>query len=415
MKKSFSMFDRDKWQEIFGTIRKNKLRTFLTALSVAWGIFILIILLGCGKALRNSAEDSFLRDAINSLDIEGGQTSIAANGFKIGRRIQLTNDDYELIRSKVHGLEYTTAAFSGAGSRLLGYKNQHGAFHVRACLPDHQMLENAQQISGRFINKIDIDEYRKVCTIGVPVKKALFVDEDPMNKFIEVDGIPFKVVGVFVDPGDRDNDRIYIPLSTAQRAFNGKKNVEVVWTSIKKDPTINSEDLVTQTRLLLASKYHFSPADLSAVRIENWSLQYERVMKLFAGIELFIWIIGIFTLIAGVVGVSNIMMIIVKERTKEIGIRKAIGASPFSIVMLIVQEAIFITALAGYIGLMLGVGVLQLLNYFKMEGEFFHRPEVNINVAISATVLIVIAGALAGLFPAIQAAKVEPIEALRTE
>lgn len=412
------MFDRDKWQEIFGTIRKNKLRTFLTALSVAWGIFILIFLLGCGKALRNSAEDSFLRDAINSLDIEGGQTSIAHNGFKIGRRIQLTNEDYELIRSKVHGLEYTSAAYSGeteGGTRLLGYKNQHGAFRVRACLPDHQMLENSTQISGRYINKIDIDEFRKVCTIGIPVKKALFLNEDPMNKFIEVDGIPFKVVGVFTDPGDRDNDRIYIPLSTAQRAFNGKKNVEVVWTSIKKDPAIKSEELVTQTRMLLASKYHFSPDDLNAVRIENWSLEYERVMKLFAGIEMFIWIIGIFTLIAGVVGVSNIMMIIVKERTKEIGIRKAIGASPFSIVMLIVQEAIFITAMAGYIGLMLGVGLLQLMVYFKMEGDFFHRPEVNMSIAISATILIVVAGALAGLFPAMHAAKVQPIEALRTE
>jgi putative ABC transport system permease protein len=412
------MFDRDKWQEIFGTIRKNKLRTFLTAFSVAWGIFILIVLLGCGKALRNSAEDSFLRDAINSLDIEGGQTSIAYNGFKIGRRIQLTNEDYELIRSKVRGLEYTSAAFSGetqGGTRLLSYKNQHGAFRVRACLPEHQMLENAQQISGRFINKIDIDEFRKVCTIGIPIKKALFINEDPMNKFIEVDGIPFKVVGVFVDPGDRDNDRIYIPLSTAQRAFNGKNNVEVVWTSIKKDPAINSEDLVKQTRMLLATKYHFSPADLNAVRIENWSLEYERIMKLFAGIEMFIWIIGIFTLIAGVVGVSNIMMIIVKERTKEIGIRKAIGASPFSIVMLIVQEAIFITALAGYTGLMLGIGALELMVYFKMEGEFFHRPEVDLNVAIFATILIVVAGALAGLFPALQAAKVEPIEALRTE
>ncbi len=412
------MFDRDKWQEIFGTIRKNKLRTFLTAVSVAWGIFVLIILLGCGKALRNSAEDSFLRDAINSLNVEGGQTSIAYNGFKIGRTIQLTTEDYELIRSKVNNLEYVSAAYSGrteGGSRLLSYKNQHGAFLVRACLPDHQMLENAEQISGRFINKKDVDEFRKVCTIGVPVKKALFLGEDPINKFIDVGGIPFKVVGVFVDPGDRDNDRIYIPLSTAQRAFNGKNNVEVVWTSIKKDPAVNSEELVSQTRSLLASKYHFSPADLNAVRIENWSLEYERIMNMFSGIELFIWIIGIFTLIAGVVGVSNIMMIVVKERTKEIGIRKAIGATPFSIVMLIVQEAIFITGIAGYIGLMLGTGLLQAMVYFKMEGEFFHRPEVDLSAAIIATIIIIIAGALAGLFPAMRAAKVQPIEALRTE
>lgn len=410
------MFDWDKWQEIFGTIRKNKLRTFLTAFSVAWGIFVLIILLGCGKALRNSAEDSFMRDAINSLDIEPGQTTIAFNGFKPGRQIQLTNEDYEMIRTKVMDMEYTSAVYDGNNrTRVLSYKNLHGAFAVRSCLPDHQMLENCTATSGRFINKIDIDECRKVCVIGMPVKKVLFPHEDPMNAFIDVDGIPFKVVGVFTDPGDRDNDRIYIPLSTAQRAFNGKNYVNVIWTSIKKNSKVNSETLVEQARMLLAAKHHFSPADMNAIRIENWSKEYENVMNLLSGIELFTWIIGIFTLIAGVVGVSNIMMIIVKERTKEIGIRKAIGASPFSIVMLIVQEAIFITACAGYIGLLFGIGVLQLLNALGVEGEFFHRPEVNMNVAVFATILIVIAGALAGLFPAMRAAKVEPIEALRTE
>lgn len=410
------MFDRDKWQEIFGTIRKNKLRTFLTAFSVAWGIFVLIILLGCGKALRNSAEDSFMRDAINSLNVEGGQTTIAYNGFKPGRQIQLTNEDYELIRTKVANMEYTSAVYDGnTRTRVLGYENQHGAFAVRSCLPDHQMLENAGIISGRFINKTDVDECRKVCVMGLPVKKVLFPHGDPINEFIEVDGIPFKVIGVFKDPGDRDNDRIYIPLSTAQKAFNGKNYVNVIWSSIKKNSDVKSEALVEQARMLLAAKHHFSPADLNAIRIENWSKEYENVMSLLSGIELFTWIIGIFTLIAGVVGVSNIMMIIVKERTKEIGIRKAIGASPFSIVMLIVQEAIFITATAGYVGLMLGMGVLQLLNSLGVEGDFFHRPEVNLNVAISATLLIVVAGALAGLFPAIRASKVEPIEALRTE
>lgn len=410
------MFDRDKWQEIFGTIRKNKLRTFLTAFSVAWGIFVLIILLGCGKALRNSAEDSFMRDAINSLNVEGGQTTIAYNGFKPGRQIQLTNEDYELIRTKVANMEYTSAVYDGnTRTRVLSYENQHGAFAVRSCLPDHQMLENAGIINGRFINKTDVDECRKVCVMGLPVKKVLFPHGDPINEFIEVDGIPFKVIGVFKDPGDRDNDRIYIPLSTAQKAFNGKNYVNVIWSSIKKNSDVKSEALVEQARMLLAAKHHFSPADLNAIRIENWSKEYENVMSLLSGIELFTWIIGIFTLIAGVVGVSNIMMIIVKERTKEIGIRKAIGASPFSIVMLIVQEAIFITATAGYVGLMLGMGVLQLLNSLGVEGDFFHRPEVNLNVAISATLLIVVAGALAGLFPAIRASKVEPIEALRTE
>lgn len=410
------MFDRDKWQEIFGTIRKNKLRTFLTAFSVAWGIFVLIILLGCGKALRNSAEDSFMRDAVNSINIEPGQTTIAFGGFKPGRQIQLTTEDYELIRTRVANMEYTSAIYDGNNrTRVLGYNNQHGAFTVRSCLPDHVMLEKCAILSGRFINKIDIDDCRKVCVIGLPVKNVLFKHEDPINQFIEVDKIPFKVIGVFKDPSDRDNDRIYIPLSTAQRAFNGKNYVNDIWTSIQPNSTIKSDDLVEQARALLAARHHFSPADRNAIRIENWSREYENVMSLLSGIEIFTWIIGIFTLIAGVVGVSNIMMIIVKERTKEIGIRKAIGASPFSIVMLIVQEAVFITATAGYTGLMLGMAVLELLNSLGVEGDFFHRPEVNVSVALSATLLIIVAGALAGLFPAIRASKVEPIEALRTE
>jgi len=410
------MFDTDKWQEIFGTIRKNKLRTFLTAFSVAWGIFVLIILLGCGKALRNSAEDSFMRDAVNSIYIEGGQTSIAYNGFKVGKRIQLTTEDYEQIKSKIGNLEYHSAMYSGGtDSRVLSFKNLHGVFTVRSCMPDHRPLENAAIVEGRFINNIDISECRKVCVIGIPVKKVLFPKDNPLNQFIAVDGIPFKVIGYFNDPGQPDNDRIYIPLTTAQRAFNGKKNIDGSWSSIIKNSPVKSDDLVKEIRALLAARHRFSPADMNAVRVDNWSKEYENIMAMFFGIELFTWIIGVLTLIAGVVGVSNIMMIIVKERKKEIGIRKAIGASPASIVMLIVQESIFITACAGYIGLLFGIGVIQLLNQLKIEGDFFRRPEVNLSVAVSATLLIIVSGALAGLFPALRAAKVEPIEALKDE
>jgi putative ABC transport system permease protein len=408
------MFDRDKWQEIFGTISKNKLRTFLTAFSVAWGIFILIVLLGAGQAFRNSAQDQFMSDAINSLYIEGGQTSIAYDGFKPGRKIELTNADYDLIKSKIHNIDNTSAAFDVRNNATLKYKNETSSYTIRACLPEHGYLERVVMLQGHFINKIDIAEYRKVCVLGLPVKEVLFKDEDPMNKFIEVAGIPFKVVGVFKDPSDRDNNRIYIPLSTAQRAYNGKK-LDWLWATIDDKAVGNSEAVVEQTREVLAKKYHFDPKDLNAVQIYNSALDYIRVMNLMDGIKMFIWVIGIFTLIAGIVGVSNIMMIIVKERTREIGIRKAIGASPISIVMLIVQEAIFITGVAGYTGLVLGVGVLELLNKAGVEGDFFKRPQVNFSVAISATVLIVVAGGLAGLFPALRAAKVEPVEALRSE
>ena len=407
------MFDKDKWQEIFATISKNKLRTFLTAFSVAWGIFILIVLLGAGKGLSNGAHNEFIHDAVNSLNVEGGQTVIPFNGIKPGRSIQLTNEDFDLVNSKIAHLDHSSAVYERNGAQILTYNNQHATFTVRAVMPDHNYLENATTIEGRFLNLLDIKEFRKVCAIGVPVKKALFKDEDPIGKFISVAGTPYKVIGVFTDPGNGDNERIYIPLTTAQRAMNGKNYIENIWSSLDNVALDNSDSIVKQVRAILAVQHNFSPADINAIRIENWSEEYKRIMNMLTGINLFIWIIGIFTLIAGIVGVSNIMMIIVKERTKEIGIRKAIGATPISIVMLIVQEAIFITAIAGYTGLVLGVGLLQLFS--DAESDFFRHPAVDFNVAIAATLLIIVSGALAGLFPALKASKVQPVEALRDE
>ena len=407
------MFDSDKWQEIFATISKNKLRTFLTAFSVAWGIFILIVLLGAGKGLSNGAEKEFVHDAVNSLNIEGGQTVTPYKGIKPGRSILLTNEDYDLVSSKIAHIEHSTAARFQRNSNTLSYGNQHAGFMVRACMPEHNYLENATTIEGRFLNQMDIREFRKVCAIGVPVKKALFKEESPIGKFIDVSGTPYEVVGVFTDPGNGDNERIYIPITTEQKAMNANNRIDNIWSSLDRVALDNSDAIVKQVRDLLAAKHNFSPADVNAVRIENWSKDYKRMLTMLDGIKIFIWIIGIFTLIAGIVGVSNIMMIIVKERTKEIGVRKAIGATPISIVMLIVQEAIFITAIAGYTGLVLGVGLLQLFN--ETESDFFQHPSVDFNVAIAATLLIILSGALAGLFPALKASRVQPVEALRTE
>jgi putative ABC transport system permease protein len=407
------MFDIDKWQEIFATINKNKLRTFLTAFSVAWGIFILIVLLGAGKGLSNGAHKEFMHDAVNSLNIENGQTVVPYKGIKPGRSIQLTNEDFELVSSRIGHIEHSSAVYFERNSNVLTYENQHATFMVRACMPDHHYLENASIIEGRFINQIDIDEFRKVCAIGVPVKKSLFKNEEAIGKYIDVSGTPYKVIGVFTDPGNGDNDRIYVPVTTVQRARNAQNHIDNIWSSLDNVALNNSEAIVKQVRELLAQQHNFSPSDISAVRIENWSEDYKRIMDMMEGINLFIWIIGIFTLIAGVVGVSNIMMIIVKERTKEIGIRKSIGATPVSIVMLIVQESIFITAIAGYTGLVLGVGLLQLFS--DTEADFFQHPSVDFNVAIASTCLIIVSGALAGLFPALKASKVQPIEALRDE
>jgi putative ABC transport system permease protein len=407
------MFDLDKWQEILGTIKKNKLRTILTAFSVAWGIFILIILLAAGQGLRNGAQAQFGNDAANSIWIDGGQTSMAYGGYKPGRTIQLKNEDFYTIKNNTRDVDHASATYGWRENKTLSYKNEHSGFLVRSCAPDHHLLEKAKIIKGRFINELDFNEFRKVCVMGKPVEDFLFKGEDPIGKFIDVSGTKYKVIGVFNDPGKGDNERIYIPLLTAQRIYNGKDNVGVIWATTGDASYERSEQMVQEIRQNLAKKYHFDPNDMNAIGVRNNNVEYKRIMSMLDGIKLFIYVIGILTLIAGIVGISNIMMIVVKERTKEIGIRKALGASPFSIVSLIILESVFITSVAGYVGLLSGIGVVELIKALGVEGDFFKNPDVNLQIAIFAVVLIVVAGALAGLFPAIKAAKVEPITALR--
>jgi putative ABC transport system permease protein len=408
------LFNREIWNEIFATISANRLRTFLTAFSVAWGIFILIILLGAGQGLRNGAQKQFESDAVNSIWINGGTTSIAYAGFQPGREIELNNEDYNSTHIKSPENKITAASV-GEGNKTLVYKNKNGSFFTRSCMPDHDYLENCKIVEGRFVNNNDIDQVRKVAVIGLPVQEALFVNENPIGKYISVDGIPFKVIGTFTDPGRGDNDRIYIPVSTMQRAFNGQNKLNVIWLSTG-DATIEAgNSLADEIKNELARKYQFDPNDANAINVYNNSVEYERIMNMLTGIKLFVWIIGIGTLIAGIVGVSNIMMIAVKERTKEIGVRKAIGATPSSIIGMIIMESVLITSVAGYLGLMAGVGILELAKKFMPPSDFFLNPEVNFNIAIAATVLLIIAGGCAGLFPALRAAHINPVIALRDE
>ncbi|MFN7295350.1 MAG: ABC transporter permease [Bacteroidota bacterium] len=304
------MFDADKWQEILGTISKNKLRTFLTGFSVAWGIFILIVLLGAGQGLRNGAESQFLMDAVNSVFIGGGTTTLPYQGIKPGRKIVLKTDDYEYLKKNVPALD-KMSAISGSESVEVTYKKRHGTFTVRSCMPDHDYLENARMMAGRFINENDIKEYRKVCAIGYPVRDELFKEESPIGKFVSVNGIAYKVIGVFTDPGNGDVNRLYVPLTTFQRACGQGNKIEDIWSNLSAENTNNNEATVTQIRNILAARHHFNPADMSAVSVENWGEEYDRIMNMLDGIKLFIWIIGLFTLLAGIVGVSNIMMIIV--------------------------------------------------------------------------------------------------------
>jgi len=409
------MFDIDKWQEIFSTISKNKLRTLLTGFSVAWGIFMLIILLGSGYGLENGVKREFTGDAVNYLSINAGITSMPYKGMKAGRRLRFTNEEKKQLGA-LSGVDKSSGRTRVWTNNTLSYKNEYGAFDIFAVSPDYKHVESLILLKGRYLNEIDVDDHRKVVVLGRLVEEALFKGEDPVGKYVKVSGVPFKVIGSFDDPGgDRDLTRVYIPLSTAQRVFNMGNYVNSILLNLGDASVEESLEMIEVIKEDLSEKMKFNPADPRALFVYNSIENYRQFMNLFANIRSFIWIIGVMTIIAGIVGVSNIMMIVVKERTKEIGIRKSMGATPWSIISLVLQESILITAFAGYVGLVLGVGLLELLSNVLPETDYFANPEVNMQVAVYATLLLVLCGALAGFIPARKAASVKPVVALRDE
>jgi putative ABC transport system permease protein len=412
------MFDIDKWQEIFSTIEKNKLRTFLTGFSVAWGIFILIILMGSGKGFENGVRDQFGSDAVNSIWIWNGQTSMDFGGIQAGRRTQFTMKDYEDTKKLNNDrIEHISGRFNIWNNPTVTYKNEYCTPSIINVHSDNKYVEQNKILEGRFIDDLDIKEHTKVTVIDTVVRNALFKNKkETLGSYIKVNGISFKVVGVFKCLSEYDNNKVYLPISTAQIVYN-KENILDGLAFTTKDITLQeSQKLVEDLRAQFAKRHKFNKDDHRAINVNNNFEGYSQVMTLFKGIRIFIWIIGIGTIISGIVGVSNIMIIVVKERTKEIGIRKAIGASPASVVGLILFESVLITSFAGYIGLMAGVGLLELLRpYFTTSQNFFMNPEADIYIAIDATILLVVCGAVAGLFPSIRAARIRPIDALRDE
>lgn len=415
------MFDIDKWQEIFFTMKQNKLRSFITAFNVAWGIFILIILMGFGSGFQHGVEHQFDDDATNSLWIRAGKTSKPYNGIKPGKQIQFTNQDYEAIK-RIEGVEYITGRYYLSGEFTVRYKNNLSFFNVRSCHPDHQYLEKTLVTSGRYLNDKDQGEKRKVTVIGEKVVEVLFGKINPIGKYVNVNGIEYKVVGTFKDEGNEFEQKvIYIPISTAQIAYGGGNNIHMLMVTVGNASEAESKMIEAEVLSYLSGKHNFDPTDKKAVRIFNGVANFMEFMNLFAGIRFFLFIVGVFTLIAGVVGVSNIMLIVVKERTKEVGVRKALGATPNSIIGLFLQESMFITLMAGYIGLVAGfvfidTGSLSvMMDSFGFPMDFFIRPEVSLKGAVTATLVLALFGSLAGYFPARKAAKVEPIEALKDE
>ena len=406
----------DRFQEIYSTIQKNKLRTLLTGFSVAWGIFMLVLLLGSGTGIENGVKNEFRNVATNSIWIHPGQTSKAFKGLQPGRQIEFTNRDYDEIKTNLDGIEHITARYYLWNTNLITYKQEYGVFNIIALHPDHKFLENTLLNEGRLINELDISRARKVATIGTLVKAQLFKDESAVGKFITINGVPFKVIGVHFDDGREMHLRlIYLPMSTAQKVFGGGNTIHAVMFTVGNASVEQGRAMEKAVRSKMALRHHFSPDDPKALRVFNTVERFQKFVNLFSGIRIFIWIIGIGTIIAGIVGISNIMLISVKERTREIGIRKALGATPGSILGLILTESVLITAVSGYIGLVAGVAVIELASAYLPKMDLFQHPEVDLRVAVGALVLLVISGMIAGFVPARRAAAILPVEALRDE
>lgn len=410
--------------EIWTSVRRNKLRTALTGFSVAWGIFMLVILLGSGNGLKNGVVSNFDGYATNSIDLFGGRTSKPWMGYQKGRRITMRNSDLELLRRELPEIEEIAANTWFDNSKTVTYGEEFTKAWLRGSLPEVQQMEGIKLSAGRFINDADVANYRKTIVIDEPMRRVLFKGGDPLGKQVKVGNSTFTVIGVEKGDAQRNSSSCYIPITTGQLIFKANspdvENVIVTLRGIDNDAQM--KDFEKRLLRTLSAEHHFAPDDESAIWIDNTLERYKNMMVVFGGINLFVWIIGLGTLLAGIVGVSNIMLVTVTERTAEFGIRKALGARPGSIIRLILTESVLITAAFGYMGMVLGVAVMEGVNYAMGQASatpsqhsatIFLDPTLDLGVAVSATVVLVTAGLIAGYVPAYRAAQLKTIDALR--
>ncbi len=417
-----SIFDPDTWQEIWSTLRRNRLRAILTACGVFWGLFMLIVMLGLGRGLENGARKQLSGLAAHAVFVWGQRTSLPYRGLQPGRYPRFKNDDVEALR-RIPGVEHVAPRLQFGGWRQgtnIVYGSKTANFGVMGDSDEYPMVEPLIVSRGRFVNVSDMREARKVAIIGRQVQSVLFESEDPIGKNIQVRGVHFQVVGVIRslkggEEGERLESTVFIPFSTFQQAFNERDHVG--WFSLAARADVPAETIEEQVKKLLRQRHGIHPNDPEAIGSFNAAEQFAKLNGLFSGIRTFVWFVGTLTLLAGVLGVSNILLIIVKERTKEIGIRKALGATPSSIIALVVEEAVALTALSGYAGLVAGVLTLELIGKAveKLEEAPLTQPTVDVQAALLAAGVLMVAGVVAGIVPAHQASKVHPVEALRAE
>lgn len=420
------MFDLDRWTEIYQTLAKNKLRTALTAFGVFWGIFMLIIMLGAGRGLKNGVQKGMGDMATNSMFMWTQRTSMPYKGFPRGRFYNFNNEDTRAMLQQIPEISQIAPRIQGYaqdGNNNVVRNERTGAYTIQGDMPAYNIIDPVKVTKGRFLNPNDVNLNRKVAVLGKKVVADLYnADEDPINSYIRLQGVYFQVIGVFEsrkndNQAEYDNQNIIIPFTTLQKTYN--YGDAVGWYSITAKKGIPVSQMEAKIKQFLMKRHDIHPEDIRAIGSWNVEKEFTKMNNLFTGIAGLIWIVGIGTLLAGVIGISNIMLVVVRERTKEIGIQRAIGARPAVIIGQILTESTILTLIAGYGGLVAGVAIVEMVNYFlSMSGGstgMFANPEVDFSIAVTALFIIVLCGLLAGIIPARKAIKIKPIEALRYE
>ncbi len=417
------MFDLDKWKEIWATLQANRLRTFLTAFGVFWGIVMLIAMLGFGSAVQSGSRRQMKGMATNLLFVWGQQTTESHDGLPPGRSVRFDTDDIGLLR-RLPSIEYLAPRLQLGGwmnNFTVSHESKNGTFTVMADYPELRHIIAFEYDAGRFINERDIAEQRKVVVIGKAVREQLFPPEvDPIGTYVKISGVYFQVVGLTRTlrsgpQGERDASTLFVPFTTLKTAFNMGNRVGFFAMTAKAGT--DGPGLEKQVKDALRHHHRIAPHDDLAIGSFNMFVMFGKFEMFFLVLQVVSWVVGGATLLAGVIGVSNIMLITVKERTKEIGVRKALGATPLSIVSMVMKEAIVLTTLAGLVGVSAGVGLLAAASAIleHMPSSPLGPPNVGLSTVLTAVAVLVSAGALAGIMPASHAASIKPIEALRAE
>ncbi len=410
------MFDLDRWREIFQSINKNRLRSVMSGFTVAFAILLFTLLFGVVNGLSNTFKDAFVDDAMNTMRVRVWKTSKPFKGLQTGRTIQLKNKDYNFIKSTYEDkIQHQTARIYKTVN--ISYKNKQDNYNLRAVHPDHQFLEKTLVNEGRYINERDLKERAKVLVIGRLIKEDIFGAKPALGKRVNVSGISYKIIGIFSDEGGDNEERLaYMPVTSAQMIYGNNDHLNQI--IVGYDPKLSLDEAIAFGNKMerdLRKKLDIHPDDQSALSVRNMAEANKGVGMFMLALYFIVIFVGSGTLIAGIIGISNIMIFVIKERTKEFGIRKALGAQPASIIGMVVQESVLITTISGYLGLTLGTYILSAIGNSLADDYFIKDPSVSPGIVIAATVTLILSGLIAGFVPAKRAARIKPIVALRAD